>query len=81
MKTWTRSAIRSYYLDPVILFLGIGAGGQGRPPIVRAGYYVSPHCDPDCCQAMGGVSQLHLGPFPSAAAAREWSARNLAATD
>ncbi len=79
MKSWTKSAIRNYYLDPVILFLEVEPRNDaGRVAIAHAGYYVAPHCDPDCCQAFGGVSKVDLGPFPTADEARRWSAKNLA---
>jgi hypothetical protein len=78
MKIWTRSAIRNYYLDPVILFLEAEPRDAGRVPVEHAGYYIAPHCDPDCCHAFGGISKVDIGPFPSAVEARKWSARNLA---
>jgi len=81
MKTWTKSAIRNYYLDPVIQLLGIGARNAGGDAIAHAGYYIAPHCDPDCCQIIDGVSRVDLGPFLTAKAARKWSARNLASID
>jgi hypothetical protein len=81
MRTWTKSALRNYYLDPLIVFLEVELRDAGRVPIARTGYYVAPHCDPDCCQAMGGVSRVDLGPFPTANAARKWSVKNLAAID
>lgn len=81
MKTWTKSAMRNYYLDPAILFVEIGRRGGERPSSTHPGYYVKPHCDPDCCQAVGGISKADFGPFSTANAARRWSARNLAAVD
>lgn len=76
MKKWTESAMRSYYLDPEIVFLDAGHRHQERIATEK-GYYVSPHCDPDCCQAFGKVSKVDLGPFPTAAKARQWSAENM----
>jgi hypothetical protein len=81
MKTWTKSAIRNYYLDPAVRFLEIGPRDNGATPIARAGYYIAPHCDPDCCQAIDGVARVDLGPFLTANAARKWSVRNLASID
>lgn len=81
MKIWTQSAIRNYYLDPEILFVEIESRDAGRQPIAQAGYYVAPHCDPDGCQAVGALSRADLGPFLTANAAREWSAKNLASID
>jgi len=81
MKTWTKSAIRNYYLDPDILFVEVEARDAGGEPIAQAGYYVAPHCDPGCCQAIGGVSRVDLGPFLTANAARKWSVKNLAMID
>jgi hypothetical protein len=81
MKTWTKSAMRNYYLDPAILFVEIGRRDDERPASVHPGYYVKPHCDPDCCQAIGNIPKADFGPFSTAVAARKWSARNLAAVD
>lgn len=81
MKTWTKSAMHKYYLDPAILFVEIGRHDDGCQIGVHSGYYVKPHCDPDCCQAIGGVSKADFGPFSTAIAARRWSAKNLAAAD
>jgi hypothetical protein len=81
MKTWTKSAMRNYYLDPAILFVEIGRRDDERPASVHPGYYVKPHCDPDCCQAIGNIPKADFGPFSTAIAARKWSARNLAAVD
>jgi hypothetical protein len=75
MRTWTKSALRNYYLDPLIVFLEVEPRA-GRVPIAHAGYYVMPHCEPDCCQA-----RADLGPFPTASAARKWCVKNLAAVD
>jgi hypothetical protein len=81
MKTWTKSAIRNYYLDPPIVFVDAEPSDAGGEPIAHAGYYVAPHCDPNCCQAIGGISKNDLGPFPTANAARKWSVKNLATID
>jgi hypothetical protein len=81
MKTWTKSAMRNYYLDPAILFVEIGRRDDERLASAHPGYYVKPHCDPDCCQAIGGIAKGDFGPFSTAIAARKWSARNLAAAD
>jgi len=81
MKTWTKSAMRNYYLDPAILFVEIGRRDDGCPSIAHSGYYVKPHCDSDFCQAIGSVSKADFGPFSTANAARKWSAKNLAAAD
>ena len=64
MKTWSASAIGRYYGDPVITSL-------------PDGYYIVPHCDPDCCHAFGGVSTVDLGPFATRRKARNWSRKNL----
>ena len=45
--------------------------------MLEAGYFITPHCDPECCEAFGGVSTVNLGPFDTAAEAREWSQANL----
>ncbi len=81
MKTWTKSAMRNYYLDPAILFVETGRRDDGRPSAAHSGYYVKPHCDPDCCHAIGRPLKVDFGPFPTAIAARKWSARNLAVVD
>ena len=64
MKTWSASAVGRYYGDPVIAFL-------------PDGYYIVPHCDPDCCRAFGGVSTADFGPFATRRKARNWSRKNL----
>jgi hypothetical protein len=46
--------------------------------VAVAGYYVTPHCDPDCCDAFGDVSKIDIGPFRSKGEARRWSRDNLA---
>ena len=71
MKTWSASAVTRYYVDPAIKFLRAGTGAVGKP--TGAGYFIVPHCDPDCCQAFGGVSMNDLGPFSTRIKAREWS--------
>jgi hypothetical protein len=72
MRAWTESAIKGYYADPPIIYLK--AGNRDR---AGAGHYIVPHCEPDCCDAFGGVSKIDFGPFNTAAAAREWSRNNL----
>lgn len=69
MVIWSASAIGRYYLDPTIEFLK--AGNREKPS--AAGYYISPHCGPDCCPAFGGVVTINLGPFATRAKARNWS--------
>ena len=81
MKTWTKSAIRTYYRDPAIRFVDAGSRDDGGEPVAHAGYYIAPHCDPDCCEAIRRVSKVDLGPFLTADAARRWSAKNLASID
>jgi hypothetical protein len=80
MRAWTASAIRNYYLDPEIVFLSAGHSDPGRVRLSQTGYYVTPHCEPDCCQAFGRVSGSSFGPFRTPADARAWSARNLGIT-
>jgi hypothetical protein len=75
MRVWSASAIDRYYLDPTIEFLQTGDGDMRKPS--GPGYYIVPHCDPDCCQAFGGVSIIDFGPFPTRVRARKWSRRNL----
>lgn len=41
------------------------------------GYFIVPHCDPDCCAAFGGISTLTLGPFETRIKAREWSRKHM----
>ena len=69
------SAIDRYYLDPTIEFLQIRDRDVLKPS--GPGYYIAPHCDPDCCQAFGGVSIIDFGPFPTRVTARKWSRENL----
>jgi hypothetical protein len=78
MRAWTASAMRNYYLDPTIVFLDAGHRDSGRVGITQEGYYVAPHCDPDCCQAFGGISKFDFGPFLTADDARTWSVKNMA---
>ena len=47
MRAWTASAIRSYYLDPEIVFLDAGHREPGGVRLTQSGYYVAPHCDPE----------------------------------
>jgi hypothetical protein len=73
MRAWSASAINRYYTDPVIAFLR-----DGRPETDHeAGYYIVPHCEPDCCHAFGGVAKADLGPFNTRSKARRWSRKNL----
>jgi hypothetical protein len=69
MKNWSSSAIDRYYLDPTIQFLAATKREGSKP----GGYFVVPHCDPDCCAAFGGVSTANLGPFETRIKARDWS--------
>ena len=78
MRAWTASAIRNYYLDPEIVFLDAGHRKPGRVRLTQAGYYVAPHCDPDCCQTFGGISKSDFGPFLTPDDARAWSVKNMA---
>jgi len=75
MKIWSASAITRYYLDPAIKFRRAENHGTGTP---TAGYYIVPHCSPDCCRAFGGVALGDLGPFPTRTKARRWSRTYLA---
>lgn len=77
MKAWTASAIRNYYLDPEIVLMHAGHSATGRVRLTQAGYYITPHCDPDCCQAFGGISKSDFGPFPTRDDAQRWSVRNM----
>lgn len=76
MRIWSASAIGRYYLDPPIEFLRAGKRGTGRP--IAAGYYIVPHGSSDCCQDIGGVSAIDLGPFSTRIKARKWSRTYLA---
>ena len=71
MKIWSASAVSRYYVDPAIKFLRAGNRGIGKP--TAAGYYIVPHCSPQCCQAFGGVATADLGPFSTRTEARTWS--------
>ena len=71
---------RQHYLDPVVTFLNAGHREEGRAAVALSGYYVTPHCDPDCCQAFGDVSKTDMGPFRTAGEARQWSRSNLVET-
>ncbi len=75
MEIWTASAIDSYYLDPKVEFLQSGNGAIQKP--FAAGYYIVPHCSPDCCHAFGH-STIDLGPFSTRIKARNWSRKHLA---
>jgi hypothetical protein len=77
MRAWTASAVRKYYLDPEIVFLGAGHRDPAHA-LSQEGYYITPHCEPDCCQAFGGISQYEFGPFLTSDDARTWSANNMA---
>jgi hypothetical protein len=78
MRAWTASAIRKYYLNPEIVFLNAGHRDPEHARPTRAGYYVAPYCDPDCCQAFGGISKSDFGPFLTPDDARAWSVKNMA---
>jgi hypothetical protein len=69
MRAWTGSALNGYYSNPLAVFRPKGD--------TKAGYFITPHCDPDCCQAFGGVAAADFGPFATAAEARKWSRTNL----
>lgn len=78
MKAWSASALRRYYVDPLTVFLlhkDQGPGAASGP-----GYYIVPHCDPDCCQTSGEISKAYFGPFATRAGAHEWSQTNLVET-
>lgn len=57
-----------YYLDPEIQFLAAKREGAKSK-----GYFIVPHCDPDCCAAFGGIATSKLGPFKTRIKARDWS--------
>jgi hypothetical protein len=76
MRAWTLSALNEYYSEPPVTFLSVGANTGVEPMIVTAGFYVTPHCDPECCEALG-ITILTMGPFLSASDARKWSRGNL----
>ena len=69
MKNWSLSAIDRYYFDPTIQFLTAAKRNGAK----LGGYFIVPHCDPDCCAAFGGISTANLGPFETRIKAREWS--------
>jgi hypothetical protein len=71
MRIWSASAVGRYYLDPTIEFHQPGNRNNGK--LAAAGYYIVPHCGPNCCQAFGGVSTIDLGPFSTRTKARTWS--------
>ena len=75
MRIWSASAVSRYYVDPAIKFLRAGTRDIGKS--TAAGYFIVPHCSPDCCQAFGGVSTFDLGPFSKRAQARRWSRKYL----
>lgn len=76
MRIWSASAVSRYYIDPAIKFLRARNRGVGKS--TAAGYYIVPHCSPDCCRAFGGLSAVDLGPFSTRAKARRWSRSYLA---
>jgi hypothetical protein len=80
MRAWTGSALNGYYSDPLVVFLAKGARANGGLAVTKAGYFVTPHCDPDCCAAFGGISTADFGPFATAGAARDWSRTHLVET-
>jgi hypothetical protein len=77
MRPWTASALKGF-LDPPVVILKKGANKHVGPGILTTGFYIAPHCDPDCCGTLG-ISILSLGPFRSASAARTWPGDNLVA--
>lgn len=77
MKAWTLSAMNGYYRDPPITYFRVGQTEGTRVPIVTKGYYIVPHCDPDCCSEYGEVTTGSMGPFATRAIALEWSRMNL----
>ena len=70
MEAWSPETIRAYYRDPEIAWLDVGYQ-CAIPAINEAGYYVMPHCAPECCRPSR--------PFKTADEARAWSAEQLAA--
>ena len=68
--------MNEYYSEPPVTFLSVGVNKGINPMIVRAGFYIRPHCDPDCCAALG-ITILAMGPFLSTGEARKWSRKNL----
>jgi hypothetical protein len=77
MKTWTLSAMNGYYRDPPVTYLSVGQTEGAHLPIVSKGYYIVPHCEPDCCGEYGELTTASLGPFDTRDIAREWSCANL----
>jgi hypothetical protein len=73
MKNWSSSAIDRYYFDPTIQFRTTTKWKGSK----SKGYFIVPHCDPDCCAAFGGISTLTLGPFETRIKAREWSRKHM----
>jgi hypothetical protein len=45
----------------VVRFLNAGYRDSAGAAVAISGYYVTPHCDPDCCQAFGGISKIDMG--------------------
>jgi hypothetical protein len=80
MRAWTVSALNGYYSDPLVVFLAKGSRANGVSAVTKSGYFVTPHCDPDCCAAFGGISTTDFGPFATSGAARNWSRRHLVET-
>lgn len=80
MRVWTASALNGYYSDPLVVFLAKGSQANGGSAVTKSGYFVTPHCDPECCAAFGGLSTADFGPFATAIAARNWSRRHLVET-
>jgi hypothetical protein len=76
MRAWTLSALNEYYSEPPVAFLSVGTNKGVDRVVVAAGFYVTPHCAPDCCAALG-ITILAMGPFLSARDARKWSRANL----
>lgn len=78
MKSWSLSAMDQYYFDPEIQFLSaIKREGAKREGAKSKGYFIVPHCDPDCCAAFGGIATSKLGPFKTRIKARDWSRNNM----
>jgi hypothetical protein len=61
MKGWSTSALNGCYLDPVVRFLNAGYRDSAGAAVAISGYYVTPRCDLDCCQAFGGISKIDMG--------------------
>ncbi len=75
MKAWTLSAMNGYYRDPAISYFKVGQMTDARVVIVSKGYYIVPHCDPECCE--GEFSTGSMGPFATNALALAWSRSNM----